>query len=237
MLPKILSITMAVTFFTFGPAHGQGVPVGPPNHGSFQNTLFVSPAGEPFRSDLSETNEHPIDLWFTAVDRDGDATLSLEEFRDDFKVTFAKYDEDGNEQIDAFEVRHYETQIFPEIMTPTIGGFGRSRSKSAGSSRQRGGRTGDRGGKGGRGGKGRSENSKQSTSARPVGGAARFGLLPIYHPLLDADSDISWRVSIAEFMKAADDRFRLLDTNQTGTLTLGALKEKLPKRRKHRREK
>lgn len=233
MLPNNLSITMAVALLTVGPAHAQQQPTDVEKPNGVQNILFVSPAGKPFRSDLSESDQHPIGLWYSSADGDGDGKISPEEFRADFESTFLEFDEDGNEQIDAFEIRRYEQEIFPEIMTPTIGGYGRSRSQGTKSSQRRGGRGGGRSGKkGGRGGKGRSENSNSSTSARPVGGAARFGLLPIYHPLLDADRDISWRVSKAEFMKAADDRFALLDTDQAGVLTLATLTEKLPKRRR-----
>lgn len=231
MLPNNISITMAVVLLTLGPAHAEQMPADAqkPNH--VRNILFVSPAGKPFRPDLSKSDQHPMGLWFSSVDGDGDGKISAEEFRADFESTFSEYDEDGNEQIDAFEIRRYEQEIFPEILTPTVGGYGRSGSKDTKSSQRRGGKGGGRGDKGGRGGKGRSENANGNSNARPVGGAARFGLLPIYHPLLDADSDISWRVSKAEFMKAAEDRFRLLDTDQAAALTLEVLKEKLPKRK------
>lgn len=53
--------------------------------------------------------------------------------------------------------------------------------------------------------------------------AGRFGLLTIPQPVTSADTNFDRGVSPAEFAKAAADRFRRLDVNRTGRLTLPEL--------------
>jgi hypothetical protein len=58
-----------------------------------------------------------------------------------------------------------------------------------------------------------------------MSGAARFGLLPIAHPIMDADTNFNRGVSREEFTQAAARRFAMLDTGHTGRLTLQQLIE------------
>ncbi|MEI9891976.1 MAG: EF-hand domain-containing protein, partial [Caulobacteraceae bacterium] len=50
------------------------VPAGPPQRAS----LFVSPAGEPFRAGPGEP--YPVAVWFRLADADGDGKLTRDEF-------------------------------------------------------------------------------------------------------------------------------------------------------------
>ena len=52
---------------------------------------------------------------------------------------------------------------------------------------------------------------------------ARFGLVPIQHPIMAADDDFNRGVSAAEFDHAARSRFNLLDEHHVGRLTLDQL--------------
>ena len=52
---------------------------------------------------------------------------------------------------------------------------------------------------------------------------ARFGLIPIQHPIMAADDDFNRGVSVAEFDHAARSRFVLLDEHHVGRLTLDEL--------------
>ncbi len=54
-------------------------------------------------------------------------------------------------------------------------------------------------------------------------GAARFGLLPIPHPIMAADADLNRGVSIAEWDHAAASRFNMLDEMHVGRLTMAEL--------------
>jgi hypothetical protein len=56
-----------------------------------------------------------------------------------------------------------------------------------------------------------------------MAGAARFGLLPIAHPIMDADMDFNRGVSLAEFRQAAAHRFAMLNTANTGHLSFPQL--------------
>jgi hypothetical protein len=52
---------------------------------------------------------------------------------------------------------------------------------------------------------------------------ARYGLIPVQHPIMAADDDFNRGVSVAEFDHAAASRFNLLDERHVGRLTLEQL--------------
>jgi hypothetical protein len=90
----------------------------------------------------------------------------------------------------------------------------------------RGGGMGGRGGMGGggmRGGGGGGNGASGGGMGYVPMGAARFGLLPIPHPIMSADEDLNRGVSIAEWDHAAASRFNLLDEAHNGRLTLPEL--------------
>ena len=69
-----------------------------------------------------------------------------------------------------------------------------------------------------------------------MAGAARFGLLPIAHPILDADVDFNRGVTRAEFDAAAGRRFNQLNVSGSGRLTLEELREARTQLRRGGRE-
>lgn len=197
--------------------------------------IFVSPAGKPYRNTQAATP--PIAQWFRVADTDGDGVLRYDELRNDFASTFDEFDRDGDGDIQGPEVIHYEQEIFPEISAAARGGDGGGRSRRAGAGR---GRDQDRG-RGGGGGRPSSAGQNRSggqarhrdSTYRP-GGAARFGLLPIHHPILQADTDIDRRVTHQEFQSASDLRFGLLDEDNDGAVTLDQLVQMMAQRRSER---
>jgi len=56
-----------------------------------------------------------------------------------------------------------------------------------------------------------------------LGGAAPYELLAAPEPVAAADAGLTGRITLAEFLAAADRRFDLLDTKHLGYLTLDAL--------------
>lgn len=162
---------------------------------------FVSPAGQVFRPDDSGTR--PAQRWFAQADTNGDGALDLTEFRADFERAFAELDRDHDGEIDPEDVRHYETETFPEMATRPGAGM-----------QGRGGRLGRRMAQR-RGGGERAEAARSMLQ-----GASRFGLLSIAHPIMDADTDFNRGVSRAEFAAAADRRFTRLDAARNGRLVL-----------------
>src|SRR4051794_34416945 len=99
--------------------------LGPPPPGiGARFSLFVSPAGEPFRR--APGRAAPIAAWFAGADSDGDGALSFTEFQADFRRWFAALDSDHDGEIAPAEVTRYETEILPEIAS-SQSGFGAGR--------------------------------------------------------------------------------------------------------------
>jgi hypothetical protein len=61
-------------------------------------------------------------------------------------------------------------------------------------------------------------------------GAARYGLLNIPQPVAGADADFNRLVTLTEFRLAASYRFKLLDSQGQGRITLAELEARLPTR-------
>ena len=189
--------------------------------------LFVSPSGEPFR--LTPGGGDPFDAWFARADANHDGRIDRTEFRTDARAFFKVVDTNGDGVIDGFEVTNYERKIAPELVTeietrmfgPQAGG-----GQSGGG--ERGGRGGRRGG-GGRGG-GQRTGAPAEEPERPAGPPREHvALLDEPEPVSGADFDLDGRVTAAEWLRAADRRFDLLDDKHVGYLTRDALFAKLPK--------
>ncbi len=199
---------------------GFGGPGGP--GGMARGGLFVSPAGEPFRR--SAGGPQPLRAWFEQADTNHDGAIAWPEFEADFVRWFALLDADHDGEIAPAEVARYEQEILPEMQSRVAGGGGMRMMRGGGMP----------GGGMGRGGGGRRELQRRGGGQGGPGGpamgamammsgAARFGLLPIAHPVMDADINFNRGVSREEFAQAAARRFAMLDTAHNGRLTLEQL--------------
>jgi hypothetical protein len=196
--------------------------------GGMGRGLFVSPAGEPFRR--AEGGPQPMRAWFDQADADHDGAIGWAEFEADFVRYFAILDSDHDGEIGPDEVAHYEGTILPEMASRGFGGgAGPGGMRGGGMGRGRGGMGGGRGGMGGGmggGGMRRGGGAPQGGSMAGMAmmsGAARFGIIAISHPIMDADTNFNRGVSREEFTQAAARRFAMLDTAHTGRLTLEQL--------------
>jgi hypothetical protein len=175
--------------------------------------LFVSPCGEPFRATAAEG--YPVRAWFKKADANGDGVVDKTEFRNDAKAFFAVLDEDHNGYVESFEVVRYEHQIVPEILYGVEqGALARPRvwlaqlddvpvvNNAEGS---------------------RVNPPSQRVNPASMEGAAPYGLLGEPEPVRAADTNFDGRISLAEFLQAADRRFDRLDTRHDGKLTLDEL--------------
>jgi Ca2+-binding EF-hand superfamily protein len=189
-------------------------------------SLFVSPAGEPFRAGPGEP--YPVAVWFKAADADGDGKLTREEFVADAARFFQTLDANHDGVIDGLELKAYETMVVPEITqerpvqparAQTAGGstFG---GQGGGRGRRRGGGGGGGGGQGGPG-----QGGFGGGGVPQAEGAAPYGLLGEREPVADADLDINSRITLANFKTKAAQRFTTLDMDGKGYLRL----EELPK--------
>jgi hypothetical protein len=170
-----------------------------------RGALFISPMGQPFRAAAGEP--YPVGRWFAQADRNGDGRIDRAEFRGDAEAFFRTLDTDHNGVIDGFEIASYEHNVVPEI----LGVYGASVAPEPGPRPQ--GRGGRRRGKGGDGG---------ATEAL-MGGAGFYELISEPEPVASADTNLTGKVTLADFLAAADRRFDRLDAKGLGYLTLADL--------------
>ncbi|MDB5703743.1 MAG: hypothetical protein JWN66_859 [Sphingomonas bacterium] len=198
-------------------ADGQASPATPDSHAeSGRSRLFISPMGEPFRSD-----HDPQDLWFDQADINHDGALSLDEFSKDAARFFAMLDREHDGEIDPQDIDYYESNLVPEIRVDA--NEGQSYAEVEG---------GDSDGEGG--------STTHSQHARL--GAARFGYFDFPEPVMVADTNFDRGVDANEFQRAAEKRFALLDTNGDGRIQRAELPRlsavsvgRRAKKEKHRR--
>lgn len=177
--------------------------------------IFISPAGEPFRGPLGEP--YPVAAWFKQADRDGDGAITRDELVADSLAFFDKLDADRNATLDGFEINDYEKKVAPEIL-----------SRAALGVVDAGPQLGPRP-KGGR----QRPNIPRTDGARPRdakqtydhgrSGAGLYGLINEVQPVMGQDTDFNRRISRDEAIRAAKDRFAILDADKDGRLVLATL--------------
>lgn len=172
---------------------------------------FISPMGEPFRSRPS--GEAPIARWFGQADLNRDGAIAADELLADADRFFARLDGNSDGQIDPEEMKVYEWEVAPEVQVNS--NWKRPRGDS------------------GR----RRKDDHDGYHADGLQGAARYALLNIPQPVAGADADFNRLVTLSEFRLAASYRFKLLDSQQLGRLTLQELEAQLPTRPEGRRAK
>jgi hypothetical protein len=171
----------------------------PPGAPQPRRGLFVSPMGEPFLPD--EAGADPAGKWFGRADGDGDGALILSEMRQDASRFFAALDRDGDGEIGPAEIARYENELVPEVQVGL---------------QMRGSGFGDWRGPG-------SRRRRVAVYAEGIEGAGRYAYLNIPQPVIAADFDMNRGVTRAEFERAADQRFVLLDSDRDGRLARAEL--------------
>ena len=184
--------------------------------------LFISPAGKPFRAAAGDP--HPVAAWFAQADADHDGRLTRTEFRQDAAAFFAELDLNHDGVIDGSEVNVYEHAVAPEILLRGGGAASREASHADAGGGHGGGRHGG-GRRGGGDGRSRSGATESAGAARETlhAGAALYGLIDSAEPVTGADADVDGKITLQEFLDAADRRFRELDAAEAGYLTLAGL--------------
>lgn len=168
-----------------------------------RSTLFISPAGEPFHA--GPGRPYPVGQWFAQADANHDGKLTQDEFRADFARFFKVLDQDHNGVLDGAEVQHYEQDIAPEVL-PRL-------------AQVRGGYPGERGGPGNR----QLAEAPPARGGQIYDGAPAYSLLNVSEPVANTDENFDGRITLEEFLHAADRRFALLDKDRNGYLTLDTL--------------
>lgn len=202
---------------------GEGEEGGPPRQP--RRSLFISPAGEPFRAEPGAP--YPVAVWFAGADVDHDGALTRDEFTADSLRFFDTIDADHNGVVDGFEVSAYETQVAPEILQGFQGGGEGPGLRGSGGPRAQGGRGGGGRHRGGGGGPPGGGGDGKHGGGGPMGGmlqgATPYGLLAEPEPVSASDGDFDRRITRAEATKAARARFALLDKDGDGKVRLAEL--------------
>lgn len=236
-----------------GAAQAQDEPRGPTREpaGGGRYTLFVSPAGKPYRAPV--TDPYPVALWFASADADHDGRLTRMEFRADAEAFFHELDRNRDGVVDPDEVTYYEKVVAPEIVAafrpdsgegpaPPAQGQGAGGHSGGHGGGRGGGRPGGMGGGGGRGGNDSRGEGRSASGDRPARaadqpqGAAWFSFMGEPEPVAAADGDFDGRITLKEFLKAADERYALLDPQARGFIVLAELPHTpIQDRRRHAR--
>jgi hypothetical protein len=212
-------------------------------------SLFISPAGQPFRSPSDQP--YPVAVWFAAADADHDGKLTRQELRQDGRRFFQILDANHDGVIDGVEVEAYEHGMVPEILAAADipdqqgaergagGGMGGPGSGGRGEGGRGGGRMGGHGGHRRSGGDdeggGQGPPAGGALAHSPLG-AAPYSLTFVVEPVSNADADFDGKVTLSEFLAALDRRFDELDPMGQGYLTLDALPKTRVQRMKRPRE-
>ncbi len=191
-------------------------PGGPPGPGARAQVLFIAPMGQPFRTRDAATT--PMSLWFADADADHDGQISHDEFFQEAGVFFTIVDRNQDSTLTSLEATSLWQATAPEVLGPLGGGP----VEAEGPRRRR-----------------RDEDDQPHDANRPdyfgssgdrraprqdtgphLTGAQPFGLLPIAEPIMSCDVDLNQRVTTAEFGACADRRFRQLDANGDGKISV-----------------
>ncbi|HEY5412511.1 MAG TPA: hypothetical protein VIJ94_17465 [Caulobacteraceae bacterium] len=147
--------------------------------------LFVSPMGEPFRA--TDAQPYPSAAWFAGADANHDGVISREEFRADAQRFFKLLDVNGDGKLSDAEMHRYEVVVAPEIVAASID---TSLDEAT-----------DKDFKG---------DTKQTSLSAVRQGASFYGLIDTPEPVRASDADFNQKVTLEEWMDAANRRFHLL---------------------------
>jgi hypothetical protein len=220
--PALSALILGATALSLAACADDPGPRQPRRDPHTQPTLFISPAGKPFHAGPGEP--YPVRAWFAEADRNHDGKITKEEFRADFEAFFRQLDTDHDGVIDGLETAAYEERVAPEILPRLAQTPAREVGGDDEGGRGRGG-----GGGGGGGGRRRGAAPLQLAAAPPrrgqeaFDGAPEFSLMNVSEPVISADLNFDGKVSLEEFLAAADRRFAVLDEDKLGYLTLDAL--------------
>jgi hypothetical protein len=184
----------ALAFGVAGAASAQPAPAqAPPGAAAprVANTqMFVSPMGEPFRA---PDGPDPEATWFAQADTNHDGAVSRAEFRADAQRFFKLLDVNGDGKLNDMEMHRYEVEVAPEIIQTSVD---TSLDKST--------ETDFKG------------DPVQQTLSSVRQGASFFGVIDDPEPVRSADGDFNMKVTLDEWLAAADHRFRLLAGDKDG---------------------
>lgn len=219
MLPRhrLLAGLVATALVVAAAAQALARPIPPPPPSPPGTQLFVSPCGKPFRAPPGQP--YPVEAWFAAADANHDGKVDIAELRADADGFFKQLDEDHDGVVDGFEITDYEHQILPEmLMNQTYGALAGpsllARAQYSNLPSMDGPPVVD------------SDDLQDKTKKKPLvalQGAAPYNFLREPEPVAASDGDFNHRITLQEWEAASNRRFKLLDKDGDGALTLATL--------------
>ena len=200
--------------------HGRRPGAAAANRQQPASALLFSPNGEPLTGGPLGTRSCPVVIgqWFARVDGNHDGKLERTEFMADANIQFERMDLDHDGFITSAELATFRAQ-FTDGGGVTDGGRAQDQPRSrpsgdgnAGSSPRHHSRHNDGGGSGG-------------PDPRPPSSALGVG---VADPVMSADTNLDFEVSLAEFLKQAGDTFERLDHDHDGVLSPDEAKSSCP---------
>ncbi|HWE47896.1 MAG TPA: hypothetical protein VG407_17895 [Caulobacteraceae bacterium] len=183
---------------------------------------FISPMGEPFRGKAADA--YPVEAWFKGADAGAKGYLTKQDFEADAQRFFKALDTDGDGALGDQEIDAYENHLVPEIKSamgpdpnavhynPSAIDLGQMNGEQPVTYRDSASRIDDD--KAANQGKA----DRQADLARRRG-AGVFGFFDEPEPVRAADTNIDFRISMKEWMEAADRRYAQLDKRHDGKVT------------------
>lgn len=178
---------------------------------SYSAGLFISPAGEPFRSKPGEA--YPLPIWFAGADADANGEVNFAEFDKDALRFFDLLDTNKDGRINGAETKAYEANVAPEIVRKIPLLSEQSGNAVAGQPRDN---------------MSPIRTLPQRTAGAnrlkpPREGAGFYALLNEPQPVAAADGDFNTIITREEWTAAARRRFARLDGNGDKVLKLDEL--------------
>ena len=183
---------------------------------------FISPMGEPFRGKTADP--YPVEAWFKGVDAGNKGYLTKQDFEADAQRFFKMLDTDGDGYLNDHEIDVYENTIAPEIKSamgpdpnavhysPSAIEMGQMNGESPAIYKDSASRIDDD----------KAANADKDARTAQLAarrGAGVFGFFDEPEPVRSADTNIDFRISMKEWMEAADRRYAELDKRHDGKVT------------------
>lgn len=200
-----MTLSMAVVGCSSPPSRPGGGPDGPGGRDRQEDvSMMFSPNGEPLGRAVCA---HALTSWFMRTDSDRNGFISLDEFMSDSTRQFAMMDRNNDGFVTADELAEQRNPFL--VLDP----LGEVRRSGGGGPSDGGGRGGPPpgGGAGPQGGGGPGGAGGGPGGSGPGGGDAQRSQRTGADPVMSADDNLDFKVSVVEFDRRARQEFARLD--------------------------
>ncbi len=162
--------------------------------------MFISPSGQPFRG--GSKDPYAVAMWIAQADSDHDGRISQAEFDADASNFFNALDLNHDGYVSSPENTNYEQNVAPEI-THTDPRVAQPENRYQAPDPDMD----------------IDPNAAKERYIKQIIGASQYGLIDEPQPIRAADANFDFRISVAEWVAASQQRFSILDRNGDGFIT------------------